>query len=88
MKALYRSLYLKSQIKIMGRESCAYCKKSKELLDTYNLKYIYEEVGDPATFAYETVPQIWLNDTHIGGYSDLKNIIEAILNVTIDARTV
>ena len=84
MKSFYRSLYLKSpSIKIMGKESCAYCKKSKELLDKYNLKYAYEEVQNPETFQYDTVPQIWLNDTHIGGYSDLKNIVEAILNVTV-----
>ncbi len=56
----------------------------KHTLPKLGIEVRFADAENPETFAYDTVPQIWLGDTHIGGYSDLKNVVEAILNVTVD----
>ena len=72
---------------IFGRSGCPYCVKAKELAeqlkqerDDFNYRYvdIHEEgiskedlektVGKPV----ETVPQIFIDQVHIGGYTDFE----------------
>ena len=66
--------------KIYTTDYCPYCKKAKKLLDTKGIKY--EEINltnDPdmrsklvETTGRNTVPQIYINGKHIGGYTDLE----------------
>jgi glutaredoxin 3 len=58
---------------------CPYCVRAKKLLDNHNIKY--EEIkissSDDMTKMIErsnnrrTVPQIFIDDEHIGGYTEL-----------------
>lgn len=69
-------------VTIYTRQYCFYCVRAKSLLD--ELKVSYREIpvdGDPDTFALmrrksgrNTVPQIWIGDTHVGGCDDLYSL--------------
>ncbi len=57
---------------------CPWCIKAKALLDEHNMDYDeFDLVTSEAaknTMIYlglRTVPQIWINDQHIGGYNEL-----------------
>ncbi|MFC3395909.1 GrxA family glutaredoxin [Brenneria rubrifaciens] len=77
---------------IFGRPGCPYCVRAKELAERlkeqrndFSFRYvdIYEEditkddlsktIGKPV----ETVPQIFLNEKHIGGYTDFEAYVKA-----------
>ncbi|WP_330983502.1 MULTISPECIES: GrxA family glutaredoxin [Enterobacterales] len=72
---------------IFGRPGCPYCVRAKELAekltagrDDFNFRYIdihaegiskadlEQTVGKPV----ETVPQIFVDQTHIGGFTDFE----------------
>ena len=70
-------------VKIYTTTYCGYCVRAKDLLTRKGVKY--EEVDvtgddDMRTKLVEmsggqrTVPQIWIGDTHVGGYSDLARL--------------
>ena len=71
-------------IQIYGKPDCPFCVKAKELCETRNLAYSYHEVGKDLTRQElleqfpnaRTVPQIVVNNTRIGGYTDLVKYIE------------
>ena len=58
---------------------CPYCMRARQLLDAKGVAYTDIPVdGDPARRAEmeaasgrHTVPQIWVADTHVGGFDDL-----------------
>ena len=66
-------------MRIYTLNSCNFCKKSKELLQSRNIEYTEINIEESAygkkflkDFGYKTVPQIWTDDgTHIGGYEEL-----------------
>ena len=59
---------------------CPYCMRARQLLDAKGVAYNDIAVdGDPARRAEmetasgrHTVPQIWVGDTHVGGFDDLR----------------
>lgn len=59
---------------------CPYCVHAKQLLERKNLSYDEINVEDNDALRQEmmdksqrrTVPQIFINERHIGGYDDLK----------------
>jgi glutaredoxin 3 len=67
------------QIKIYSSNWCPFCIQAKRLLDSKGVRY--EEIivdGNPSLRARmmeesgrHTVPQIWINDLHVGGCDDL-----------------
>lgn len=66
--------------KIYGSPSCTYCGSAKNLLESKGYSFEYVDVSkdvDGLMMLREnnlmTVPQIWFNDEHIGGFSDLQN---------------
>ena len=69
-------------VKIYTTTYCGYCVRAKDLLTRKGVPY--EEVDvtgndDMRTRLVEmsgqrTVPQIWIGDTHVGGYSDLARL--------------
>ena len=68
-------------IEIYGTDSCVFCNKAKELLETYNKEYTYIDVTETEdiTAAFfkkfpnvRTVPQIVWEGKHIGGYTELS----------------
>jgi len=65
---------------ILTREDCKWCDKAKALLDEKGLGYqalSYQEHPIISKLIkmtnIKTVPQIWLDNEHIGGYSELYN---------------
>lgn len=76
-----------NDIEIYTLPSCPFCIKAKELLRSKNLDYCefdisHDEENMRKKLAKKfklnssaTVPQITINGKHIGGYSDLKEIV-------------
>lgn len=69
------------KIEIYGKEGCAYCDLAKKHFQTHNMAYSYIDIteGDnkanlqarlPEGFALKQVPQIFVDDVHVGGYLD------------------
>ena len=67
------------QVAILTREGCSYCTKAKALLE--NLGYEYAEIplehrirsrAVGAITGQGTVPQVFINGTHIGGWEALE----------------
>jgi glutaredoxin 3 len=69
-------------VKIYTTTYCGYCVRAKDLLTRKGVKY--EEVDVTGNdemrsklvemSGQRTVPQIWVGDTHVGGYSDLARL--------------
>ncbi|HEX8436091.1 glutaredoxin 3 [Archangium sp.] len=69
-------------VKIYTTTYCGYCVRAKDLLTRKGVKYEELDVtGDDDMRAklvemsgQRTVPQIWIGDTHVGGYTDLARL--------------
>ncbi len=69
-----------NRITIYHKDYCPYCKAAKKLLTAQALEYNEIEVtNNPVEFANmvkrsgrRTVPQIFIGETHIGGFEDLQ----------------
>jgi glutaredoxin len=74
-------------IVIYSKDSCPFCDKAKELLTQHNYQYVVKNVVNPVIKeellerfpTARTVPQIFFDDTHIGGYTELKTYLEQSL---------
>ena len=75
-----------SDVTISTKSWCPYCQKAKALLDSKQVTYEEIDVGhDPegqAAMAQRahgrsTVPQIFINGTHVGGCDDLHALNDA-----------
>ncbi len=75
-----------SEVTIYTKSWCPYCQKAKALLDSKQVTYEEIDVGhDPAGQAAmaqrahgrSTVPQIFINGTHVGGCDDLHALNDA-----------
>lgn len=66
-------------VTVYTKNFCPYCVMAKRLLDSKGVRY--QELGvdhDPALMqkmmadsGQRTVPQIWIGETHVGGYDEL-----------------
>ena len=74
---------------ILGKPNCPYCDKSKELLDSKNIPYIYVDITQPSMAHWlgfikgvglKTVPQIF--ELKSGGYENLR--AELIMDDTLE----
>lgn len=70
-------------IEIYSTGACPYCKMAKTLLDKKGVKYTEIMVDSNPELAEEaikrsggrrTVPQIFIDDKHVGGYDDLNDL--------------
>ncbi len=74
-------------ITIYGHSRCSWCLKAKELADSYMLKYEWLDTDEPSNLktlkeavpGVKTVPQIWWNDRHIGGYEKFLEEVEGAI---------
>lgn len=69
--------------------TCSYCKQAKELLSTYHVVPEEIQIDVPPSdmpkrihemrerTGRQSVPQIIIGDTHVGGYDDLKALHDA-----------
>lgn len=69
-----------AKVEIYAWSTCPYCKRAKALLDSKGVQYTeYDITGDDAarekmverTGGPRTVPQIFIDDKHIGGCDDI-----------------
>ena len=67
-------------IEIYTSVNCFYCVAAKRLLDEKNIRYVEHDVSSDITLrekmlekanGLRTVPQIFINDVHIGGCDEL-----------------
>ena len=68
-----------NKIEIYTTKNCSFCKKAKLLLEKYE---VFSEIDVEDEYKRElmtkrsnglrTVPQVFINDEHIGGYEQLK----------------
>lgn len=69
-------------IEIYGKPHCDWCKRALALVQAFNLPMIYRDISNPADRAEmfrrnpdaKTVPQIFIGDTLIGGFTELQKI--------------
>ena len=69
---------------IYTQNGCNFCLAAKMLLDNHGYSYKEINISEDETAksflrgnGYKTVPQIFINSKHIGGYDELNNIINA-----------
>ena len=66
---------------IWSKENCGYCESAKKLLEARNIAYTENKIGDTHTREHlleavpgaTSVPQIFIDDTLIGGFRQLQN---------------
>lgn len=75
-----------NEIVIYTTRFCPFCVRAKQLLDHKGLTYnevpvdgnpgLRQQMRDKANGAH-TVPQIWVNETHVGGCTELMELERA-----------
>lgn len=72
-----------AQVRIYTTTSCGYCVRAKELMNRKNIAFEEIDVTHDteerkrlveASGGQRTVPQIFIGDTHVGGYTDLAQL--------------
>ena len=71
-----------TKIIIYTTKTCGYCYLAKNLLKKYSLKYIEVDVSNNIiknemirkSSGVKTVPQIFFNNNHIGGFYELNQL--------------
>lgn len=74
-------------ITIYGHQRCIWCTKAKQLAEQYHLQYTWKDTDVMENLNelklkfpnVKTVPQIWWDNRHIGGYEQLSTEIENTL---------
>ena len=67
------------KVEIYTKSNCSYCEMAKQYFDSKNIEYSLHDVENAETFkellnrnpSARTMPQIFINDKLIGGYTDL-----------------
>ena len=70
---------MKKKVEIYSKSNCSYCVMAMNFFDSKNVKYEVYSADDPKIFSEmmdrnpqaRTVPQIFIDDQLIGGYTDL-----------------
>ena len=87
MKNIFALCYiLVAVVEIYGAEWCPYCRKSEKLLKDNKIEYIMHEVSNDRyeraqflqkKFNSPFIPQIIIKGQNIGGYDNLRKLIES-----------
>ena len=70
---------MSKKVEIYSKSNCSYCVMAMNFFDSKGIKYIVYNADDPTVFKEmleinpnaRTVPQIFIDDNLIGGYTDL-----------------
>lgn len=65
---------------VYSKDSCSFCDKAKQLLEEHYYTYKERNISDPEVRQellsmlpdVKTVPQIYIDGKHIGGYTELE----------------
>jgi ribonucleoside-diphosphate reductase alpha chain len=63
----------KPRAKIITKDDCPYCVKLKTQLKADGIQYEEVDRASVDHFPYATVPQLWLDGAHIGGYTEYQS---------------
>lgn len=71
-----------SNVIVYGTRYCPYCVAATQLLNAKSIEYNYIAVDNNPELRAEiaersgqsTVPQIWIGEQHIGGFTDLNRL--------------
>lgn len=74
----------KKMFYIYGNNNCTWCVKAKELAEAQGVKYQFKNINashnmDLLRELYpkvKTIPQIWKDNTHIGGYEEFETFLK------------
>lgn len=69
-------------VTVYGTKFCPYCVAARQLLDAKGVEYQYTAVDNDPNLrdniaersGQRTVPQIWIGEQHIGGFTDLYQL--------------
>jgi glutaredoxin len=69
---------------VWSKDNCTFCDQAKALLEQRNIAYEERKIGYgfsredllEAVPTARTVPQIFVNNNHIGGFTELRKYIE------------
>ena len=75
-------------VTIWGTATCPFCERAKDLCKQYDLQFEYVMIDNQEKLdemqelvpGAKTVPQIWWNRRHIGGYTEFAAEIENTRN--------
>ena len=72
-----------TKIEVLGGDNCRFCVMAKQLLESKELSYTYRNVREePEAMAklkalgLRTIPQIWIDDKHVGDYTELHTYLK------------
>jgi len=72
---------------IIGQQECVYCELACARLEDLDIPYKYRSITNNPRLkrffqrrGYRTVPQIWREGVHIGGYNDLTKHLDKLYN--------
>jgi|TARA_R110000803_G_scaffold42264_10_gene90778 glutaredoxin 1 len=75
------------EVIIYGKEGCGYCTLSKTLCEQTGIDYSYKSLEKDFTIEelydivpFKTFPQIFYNGKSIGGYTELKAIVDNLVS--------
>lgn len=71
---------VQNEAHIITKDGCPYCDKTKELFKENNISYTEYKREDLDTFEWKTVPQIWYQNHHVGGFNDLVKYVSSLNN--------
>ena len=69
---------------VWSKDNCTFCDQAKALLEQRNIAYEEKKIGYgytredllEAVPTARTVPQIFVNNNHVGGFTELRRYIE------------
>ena len=69
---------------VWSKDNCTFCDQAKALLEQRNIAYEERKIGHgytredllEAVPTARTVPQIFVNNSHVGGFTELRKYIE------------
>jgi glutaredoxin 3 len=69
---------------VWSKDNCTFCDQAKALLEQRNIPYEEKKIGYgftredllEAVPTARTVPQIFVNNNHVGGFTELRQYIE------------
>jgi glutaredoxin len=69
---------------VWSKDNCTFCDQAKALLEQRNIEYEDRKIGHgytredllEAVPTARTVPQIFVNNNHVGGFTELRKYIE------------
>jgi glutaredoxin len=69
---------------VWSKDNCTFCDQAKALLEQRNIAYEEKKIGHGYTRedllvavpTARTVPQIFVNNNHVGGFTELRKYIE------------